>query len=59
MVYHGMVVAEIHRQIKMYLVNSIRNYSGAPATPQVMSVCAANAPAPRDLHFIFLNEMIE
>lgn len=54
----SMVVAEIYRQINMCLVNSIRNYSGAPATPQVMSVYAANAPAPLDLRFIFLNKII-
>lgn len=42
----------------MYLVNSITNYSGAPATPQVMSVYAANAPAPPDLCFISLNKII-
>lgn len=54
----SIVVAEIYRQIKMYLVNSIRNYSGSSATPQVMSVYAANAAAPLDLCFIFLNKII-
>lgn len=30
-----------------------------PATPQVMSVFAANAPVPLDLHFIFLNKVTQ